>query len=182
MGTGGMKEKMWTKNLSQAKKAVEKTKDWLQEAFKKESDLLQRFKDRPKISFETLPIASVNADEMIAVEFLTDMREVDKKGRHYAFADATLLVDWNCWDRDEKDEVEVKSGTKISMNLARHGALYAAAQNSQKEHGLKGNQYVIANLGKRSYYSKNLERKVSAYDYRFVLADEVKEMLEEAGK
>ena len=170
---------MWTKNLSQAKKKVAETKDWLQEAFKSETDLIKRFKDMPQRSFENLPIASVNKDQMIAVEFLTKMREVDKKGQHYAFIDAELLVPWSCWDRDSKDEVDCKAGTKVSMNLARHGALFAAAQAAEKEHGLAGNQYVIANLGKHSFYSKNLQRNVSAYAYRFVLAEEVKEMLAE---
>lgn len=170
---------MWTKNLSQVKKKIAETKDWLQEAFKNESDLMQRFKDMPHRSFENLPIASVNKDEMIAIEILTDMREVDKKGQHYAFVDAELLIPWSCYDRDTEGDVDCEAGTKVSMNLARHGALYAAAKTNQEEHGLKGNQWVIANLGKHSFYSKNLQRKVSAYAYRFVLAEDVKKMLEE---
>jgi len=170
---------MWTKNLSQAKKKVAETKDWLQEAFKSESDLMQRFKDMPQRSFENLPIASINKDQIIAIEILTDMREVDKKGQHYAFVDAELLLPWSCYDRDTEGEVDCEAGTKVSMNLARHGALFAAAKANDKEHGLKGNQWVIANLGKHSFHSKALGRNVSAYAYRFVLAEEVKAMLKE---
>ncbi|MDH5634749.1 MAG: hypothetical protein OEY30_02870 [Candidatus Bathyarchaeota archaeon] len=162
------KMELYEKNLMQALGKVDK--DWLMTALKNKGKLVKKMKER-KTTFENLPIASVNADEMLLVKFLTEPRKSQKGKRTYAFADALLFIDWACWYKEE--EKQCKAGDKVSMNLARHSGLLRAAE---KHEPLKDKELAIFNLGKHSFETKQYGT-VTGYSYRIVPVEDVKAML-----
>jgi len=153
---------------------VKASSSWIQEIY----DVA---KEMPAVKYEKLPALSVQAEVAVAVKCIAEVRETSSKGKDYAWLDVELVEPTIVYSKEE-GEYEAAKGTKASMNLKRHKALYRNFKRLFPEGKSPVNaEIVIANLGKRKFKTKEYG-VVSGYDYRVMFLADLKKKIEEQKK
>lgn len=133
-------------------------------------DAVNVVKTQPAVKFEKVPNVSVEPNVAIAVKCLSEPREKVVDEKTYLFMDVELLEAAVVYDKTkpEADRVyEAPTGTKCSINLARHSGLKRAITQNflEKNIPLTGQEIVIANLGKKSFRTK-AGKTAAGFEYR----------------
>jgi len=126
--------------------------------FENPKSALDNLREMSNPQFENLPTVSCQANNVIMVQFMAEPEiRCDKEGKEHAFAELIVLTKTEGWDRTQKREITLKAGTKASMDLKRHGGLWAIMG---KMTPITNKAFVIGNLGKVPV------KKGSAYNYK----------------
>lgn len=138
---------------------------WLQDA----PDVMRK---EPVVKYKKLPSLSVQPNVAVAVKCTSEPRETTGTDNQlYAFMDVELIEPAVLYDKANQEEFKAPKGTKASINLKRHAALWRIV--SKNFMPTTGKELVIANLGKRNFTTKD-GKKASGYDYRVMTVEEIK--------
>ena len=125
------------------------------------SELEELKETTPPISgFENIPSVSVQDNDLIKVEFLGEPEQrITKDGKEVAYAIVKMLAPHVGFDREKREEVNLKAGDKASINLKRHKILW---MQTEKHVPLTGKTLIIGVVGEIP-----TKRGKPAKDYRF---------------
>ena len=115
---------------------------------------------QPISGFENIPSVSVQDNDLIKVEFLGEPEQrKTKDGKEVAYAIVKMLAPHVGFDREKREEVNLKAGDKASINLKRHKILW---MQTEKHVPLTGKKLIIGVVGEIP-----TKRGKPAKDYRF---------------
>lgn len=123
---------------------------------------LQELKEEtePASGFENIPSVSVGDNDLIKVEFLSEPEQrTTKDGKEVAYAVVKMLAPHVGFNRDKREEIELKKDDKAAINLKRHSTLWRQAERHKP---LTGKKFIIGIVG-----TLPTKRGQPAKDYRW---------------